>query len=192
MTRLGNFNKEKGKFNKRTKHTTNPFSELNREAIAYVYDELVKLLDNRELSDKEIETLLNNGSFSKIYSYSINKINSIKVDSNNLDGIWKKYNQGSNPEILFNDINGKGTGWCTAGSIQMAEEHLNGGDFYVYFTKDDKDNYTIPRLAIRTDYGSIAEIRGISEDQNIEEGFEEVIDKKLDEFPDKKEYKKQY
>lgn len=36
----------------------------------------------------------------------------------------------------------------------------------------------------------IAEIRGISKDQNIEANMEKVVDKKLEEFPDRDEYKK--
>ena len=105
-------------------------------------------------------------------------------------GIWKKYNQGSNPEILFNDINGKGTGWCTAGGIDTARKHINGGDFHVYYTKDREGNYTKPRIAIRMEGNKIAEIRGISKDQNIEANMEKVVDKKLEEFPDRDKYKK--
>ena len=37
----------------------------------------------------------------------------------------------------------------------------------------------------------IAEIRGISENQNIESNMEKVVDKKLEEFPDRDKYKKQ-
>ena len=36
----------------------------------------------------------------------------------------------------------------------------------------------------------IAEIRGISENQNIESNMEKVVDKKLEEFPDRDKYKK--
>ena len=37
---------------------------------------------------------------------------------------------------------------------------------------------------------SIAEIRGIAENQNLETNMEEIVDKKLEEFPDKDLYKK--
>lgn len=36
----------------------------------------------------------------------------------------------------------------------------------------------------------IAEIRGVLEDQNIELELEDIVEKKLDEFPDKERYKK--
>ena len=106
------------------------------------------------------------------------------------DGIWKKYNQGSDPNILFNDIHGKGTGWCTAGGIETAKKHIDGGDFYVYYTKDEKGEYTNPRIAIRTENGKLAEVRGIAENQNLESNMEKVVEEKLKEFPDAEAYKK--
>lgn len=191
MIRLGYFDKKEDKYTKRTETTVKPFIEINREAIAMVYDELIKVLNNEPVDDKKLEELLKSGSFSKIYAYCIKKLNGIKKDNTNSDeGIWKKYLQGSDPNILFNDIHGKGTGWCTAGGLETATEHLEGGDFYVYFTKDENGEYTCPRIAIRTDYGEIAEIRGIAQSQNLESNMEKIVEKKLDEFPDKEEYKK--
>ena len=191
MLKLGFFDKEKNSYTKRTESTVKPFIELNREALSLIYSELVKVLNKESIDDKKLNELINNGSFSKLYSYAILKLDSVKDDGfKSDDGIWKKYNKGSNPEILFNDINGKGTGWCTAGGIKTASNHINGGDFHVYYTKDREENYTKPRIAIRMNGNQIAEIRGISENQNIEANMEKVIDKKLEEFPDRDEYKK--
>ena len=191
MLKLGFFDKEKNSYTKRTESTVKPFIELNREALSLIYSELVKVLNKESIDDKKLNELINNGSFSKLYSYAILKLDSVKDDGfKSDDGIWKKYNKGSNPEILFNDINGKGTGWCTAGGIGTASAHINGGDFHVYYTKDREGNYTKPRIAIRMEDDQIAEIRGISKDQNIEANMEKVVDKKLEEFPDRDEYKK--
>ncbi len=191
MLKLGFFDKEKNSYTKRTESTVNPFIELNREALSLIYSELVKVLNKENIDDEKLNELINNGSFSKLYSYAILKLDSVKDDGfKSDDGIWKKYNKGSNPEILFNDINGKGTGWCTAGGIKTASNHINGGDFHVYYTKDREGNYTKPRIAIRMEDDQIAEIRGISKDQNIEANMEKVVDKKLEEFPDRDEYKK--
>ena len=191
MLKLGFFDKEKNSYTKRTESTVNPFIELNREALSLIYSELVKVLNKENIDDEKLNELINNGSFSKLYSYAILKLDSVKDDGfKSDDGIWKKYNKGSNPEILFNDINGKGTGWCTAGGIETARAHINGGDFHVYYTKDREGNYTKPRIAIRMEDDQIAEIRGISKDQNIEANMEKVVDKKLEEFPDRDEYKK--
>ena len=38
LKKMGDFDKEKGEFKKRTKSTTAPWPELNAEALAYVYD----------------------------------------------------------------------------------------------------------------------------------------------------------
>ena len=191
MLKLGFFDKEKNSYTKRTESTVKPFIELNREALSLIYSELIKFLNKESIDDEKLNALINNGSFSKLYSYAILKLDSVKDDGfKSDDGIWKKYNQGSNPEILFNDINGKGTGWCTAGGIDTARAHINGGDFHVYYTKDREGNYTKPRIAIRMEGNKIAEIRGISKDQNIEANMEKVVDKKLEEFPDRDEYKK--
>ena len=191
MLKLGYFDKEKNSYTKRTESTVKPFIELNREALSLIYSELVKVLNKENIDDEKLNELINNGSFSKLYSYAILKLDSIKDDGfKSDDGIWKKYNQGSNPEILFNDINGKGTGWCTAGGIDTARKHINGGDFHVYYTKDREGNYTKPRIAIRMENNKIAEIRGIAEEQNIEANMEKVVDKKLEEFPDRDKYKK--
>ena len=191
MLKLGYFDKEKNRYTKRTESTVKPFIELNREALSIIYSELIKVLNKENIVDKKLNVLINNGSFSKLYSYAVLKLDSVKDDGfKSNDGIWKKYNKGSNPEILFNDINGKGTGWCTAGGIETARAHINGGDFHVYYTKDRERNYTKPRIAIRMKDNQIAEIRGISENQNIETNMEKVVDKKLEEFPDGDEYKK--
>ncbi len=191
MIKLGFFDKKEEKYTKRTEGTVKPFIEINREALAMVYDELIKVLNKEQVDDKKLEELLKGGSFSKIYAYCIKKIDSVKKDNiKSDDGIWKKYLQESDPNILFNDIHGKGTGWCTAGGLETATQHINGGDFYVYFTKDENGEYTCPRIAIRTQHKRIAEIRGIAEEQNLESNMEKVVEKKLEEFPDKDEYKK--
>lgn len=191
VMKIGYFDKEKNEFTKRTSSTIKPFIEINHEAVSMLYDELSKYLDKQKISDIQLEQLIKNGSFSKIYSYITRKLDSVKkLTSNSNEGIWKKYEQGSAPEILFNDIHGKGTGWCTAGGINTASSHLEGGDFHVYYTKDENGEYTNPRIAIRMNYNKIAEIRGIAENQNLESEMECVVEEKLNEFRDKDEYKK--
>ena len=60
----------------------------------------------------------------------------------------------------------------------------------IYYTKDKNGNYTIPRACIRSYDYEIQEVRGIDKDQNMEYELIEIVDKKLDEYPDKYEYKK--
>ena len=191
IIRIGYYDKEKESFTKRTKDTLKPFIEINHEAIAMMYDVMVKALNKEDINDDILLSLINNGNFSKIYAYCIKKLEETKKDNTNSTiGIWKKYDMGSDPNILFNDIHGKGTGWCTAGGIETASNHLNGGDFYVYYTEDKEGEFTCPRIAIRMEYYNIAEVRGIGPNQNMESNMEMVAKEKLKEFPDGEEYQK--
>jgi hypothetical protein len=75
---------------------------------------------------------------------------------------WKKYDQSDDiaeAEKLNADL--VGTNWCTGGSVGTANDHLRGGDFYVYYDEGD------PQVAIRTNDGQIAEVRGRGDAQNI-------------------------
>ena len=190
MQRLGAYDKEKGKFNKRMDSTTSVFIDLNYEALALVYDNLCTVLGGNKLDGDSLQKLIENGSFSKIYGYFIKKIESRKqelLDSN--DGIWIKYEHGSEPDKLVESLQGKGTGWCTAG-YETAKKQLFSGDFYVYYTKDGNNTYSQPRIAIRMEGDSIGEIRGIAKQQNLEPEMEGVLSEKLKEFPDREKYLK--
>ena len=109
------------------------------------------------------------------------------------DGKWVKYNFGNEQDatILYNSLQGHNCPWCTAGSLKVAKgqilgnKYYIGGDFYVYYTYDEKFNPVIPRIAIRMDgTDTIGEIRGVADQsQNVEEGFEDIIKSKLEEIP---------
>ena len=190
IVKIGEFDKNRKEFTRRTNSTIKPFLGLNKEGVALLYDELCKYLNKDKVDDENLENLIKNGSFFKIFGYITSKLDSIvKNRSNATDGIWKKYEKDSDFNILVEALEGKGTGWCTAGK-ETAKAQLEYGDFYVYFTKDNEGNYTIPRIAIRIEYDCIAEVRGVAEEQQIEPEFEDVVEEKLNEFPDKDEYKK--
>lgn len=190
MIKLGSYDKKKGSFSKRTENTTNIFVDLNREALALIYDELVHILNGRTIDDKLLQKLLEDGSFSKLYAYMIAKLDKErKYISDSNEGIWVKYDCGSNPDKLVDSLKGKGTGWCIAG-IKTAENYLKQGDFYIYYTKDFNGEYRQPRIAIRMKGNSIEEIRGIAEKQNLESEMEEVLNQKLEGFSDREKYYK--
>lgn len=190
MLKLGTYNKEKGTFNKRTKHTIEPFADLNREALAMSIDMMIKLINKEEIDDKELENLVKIGSFQKIYTYILTKLlkDNKNITKRNI-GKWIKYDQGSDHMPLVNSLQGYNTGWCTAGE-STAKTQLQSGDFYVYYTLDEIDEYKVPRIAIRMEHGKIAEIRGIANDQNLESEMECVVEEKIKDFPDKEEYYK--
>ena len=190
IVKLGSFDKEKNKYNKRTDKTIANFPELNREALALAYDYINKYLNKEKLDDEKLEQLILNGSFKNIYIYIIKKLDGINKDNeNNNDGIWIKYNQGSDHTKLVNSLVGRGTGWCTAGE-ETAKKQLEMGDFHIYYTLDKNGEYTNPRIAIRMERNRIAEIRGVAEKQNLEPEMDSVLKEKLEEFPDKDKYYK--
>ena len=55
---------------------------------------------------------------------------------------------------LVESLKGYNTGWCTAGE-STAKTQLQGGDFYVYYTLDENDEYKVPRIAIRMENNQI-------------------------------------
>ena len=189
MIKLGVFDKEKKEFLKRTKNTSAPYIDLNREVLAKVYDVLIHQIGENKLSNLEEQALANGESFKKLYTYFLKKV--IEQDkSQETEGIWIKYEQGSDYHPLLESLQGKNTGWCTAGET-VAREQLENGDFYVYYTKDKNNEYKNPRIAIRMDgKTTIGEIRGIAKDQNLEPHMGKILDEKLNEFPDKKDYQK--
>ena len=190
MLKLGSFNKETGKYSKRTKSTTAKFADLNREALALSIDALLKYLNRKTISDKELEIIVKTGSFQSIYTYITNRLlsNNHNIVKRN-EGIWIKYDQGSDHMPLVNSLQGYNTGWCTAGE-ETAEAQLQGGDFYVYYSLDENDDYKVPRIAIRMEGNTIGEIRGVADEQNLEPEMEEVVAEKIKDFPDKDKYYK--
>lgn len=197
MLRLSNYDKEKKAFSTRSKDTVSPFPDLNREALAYVVDVIDERINNKytayvPIKDNapKLQELLSKEDFGKLYAYAIENIT--PAETNELfitEGKWVKYPKGSDHIPLVNSLQGKGTGWCTAGE-STAEIQLKGGDFYVYYSKDRSGKPAIPRAAIRMEEDKIAEVRGIAFEQNLDPYIQDVVEKKLDGFPDKEKYKK--
>jgi hypothetical protein len=195
---MGDYDKEKKQFTKRSKGTTKPFPDLNREALAYVLDAIEKKyqgqnVDLTKLSQEdqeEFQKLISGENFGKLYSWAIEKVTPESIDQlANIQGKWVKYDQNSDHMPLVESLQGHGTGWCTAGE-STAKMQLSGGDFYVYYSQDKEGSPTIPRVAIRMQGDSIGEIRGIAPDQNMDPYITDVVKEKLKEFTDGSAYEK--
>ena len=190
MLGLSTYDKEKQEFGKRTDKTTTPFIDLNMEALSKVYDILKSEIGEDNLTDEEREILSNGEGFKKLYTYYLTNLDSKIMNNDETEGIWIKYDMGSDYMPLWESLQGKNTGWCTAGK-ETAKIQLENGDFYVYYTKDENNEYKNPRIAIRMNgKNKIGEVRGTSKNQNLESNMEPIIDKKLEEFTDKDKYKK--
>ncbi len=190
MLKIGKYDKIKGIFNRRTNETVVPFIDLNREALSLAIDLITKYVRKEKNEDDELKKLVASESFQKIYPYILTKVlsNNKNIVKRN-EGIWVKYNQGSDYMPLVNSLKGYNTGWCTA-SDGTAKSQLENGDFYVYYTLDENNEYKVPRIAIKMEHGQIGEIRGVAENQNIESEMENVVAEKIKDFPDKDKYYK--
>jgi hypothetical protein len=184
VVKMGTYDKEKKEFSKRGKNTTGIFPDLNREALAFTYDVLEKHhLKHEKHNNEELNRIVDSANFSKIYAYAIDKVTlASKENKEKTEGEWIKFNQGDDPTVLYESLQGHSTGWCTAGE-ETARIQLKNGDFYVYYSKDQDNKNTIPRVAIRMDHGQVAEVRGIEKDQNIESNLLDIAQEKYHQLP---------
>ena len=205
ITGLSQYDKEAHEFKKRSKNTTSPFPDINREALAYVLDAVEKqqkekaekkgkkkteTTTEQQPTDEEWEKLLKTQNFGKLYGYAIEKITpASEEEKENIQGEWVKYDQGSNPKPLYESLQGHGTGWCTAGE-SVADTQLKAGDFYVFYSRDKQGLNKIPRVAIRMEGGEIAEVRGIEAEQNLEPIMTDIAKEKMATLQGGKKYEK--
>lgn len=218
LKRMGEFDEEGGKFKKRTKSTVAPWPELNAEALSYVYDKVSEgVIQGKDIEDKQMTELLNRGNFAAMYAYAIysTEVGGLTPELREItDGSWVKYDriegeyrpnysrrrtrrgyEATDESPVNNDtamqlagsLQEKGTGWCTAGT-NTAVHQLSKGDFYVYYTRDNNGNDTMPRVAIRMEGNQVTEVRGIAPRQNVEDNLLDVVAEKLNTLPGGSEY----
>ncbi len=185
LVKLTNYDVETGKFGNR-KDSMLPFPELNRAAFATVVDAIIKKVNGKELSnikDPEMLKLLEKTSFADLYGRALFLESQKKMDLTSTEGRWVTYPQGSDPKALVESLREMSTGWCTAGEA-TAKSQLADGDFHVFYTKDEDGKIRVPRLAIRMDGSSIAEVRGVGKDQNLDAKIAEtsILQDKLNAF----------
>ncbi|MEI6346222.1 MAG: hypothetical protein WCO79_03245 [bacterium] len=193
ITKLSQFDKDLGKFKTRTDSTVAPFPDIYREPLAQIADAYQKVAeDNKTLKDPEIKDLFSK-KFPTLYAELIQKSLAASIENKEgTAGEWVKYfhDNEADAEKLYQSLEGKGTGWCTAGK-STAEAQINSGDFYVYYTYDKDQNPTQPRIAIRMEEDKIAEVRGILQHQSLEPQMNDILEAKLRSFgPEADKYKK--
>lgn len=181
ILKLSQFDKSLGKFKSRTETTVAPYPDIYREPLAKIcdmYEEAIK--SGKPKNDPEFTK-----SFPKLYAELITESLASKIESNEeIRGEWVKYEQGNTQDAqkLFESLDGKGTGWCTAGH-STAEMQIQSGDFYVYYSYDQNNKPTQPRVAIRMDgTDKIGEVRGVLEHQALEPQMTGILEEKLKEF----------
>lgn len=185
VTKLSQFDKERGEFKKRTESTVAPFPDIYREPLAQIADiyEMVQR-DNKSLKEADIRDAFSK-KFPALYAELIQRSLAASLEGREQTaGKWVKYGKGERGagDRLYASLEGKRTGWCTAGR-STAQTQISSGDFYVYYTNDASGTPTQPRLAIRMDgTDRIGEVRGILPHQGVEPVMQAVLDTKLGEF----------
>ena len=193
IIKLSQFDKERGEFKKRTSTTVAPYPDIYREPLAQLADLYEKVKeDNKALKDEEVQELFSK-KFPSAYAELIQKTLEQRQESDEeIKGEWIKYEHGNSDdaERLYKSLENKGTGWCTAGR-STAQTQIESGDFYVYYTYNDKNEPTQPRIAIRMQDNHIGEVRGVLPHQNLEPIMQPILEDKLKDFGGEAEsYKK--
>lgn len=189
--------KESAIFKKRNKETVASFPPLNARALALTISVLAERLEGRagkrpigsienksiKLNDEEFKKLLSSENFSNIYAQFLIELPQYSTEGlQEIRGKWIKYDRYSDHTKLVKSLEGYPLEWCTA-NPDTAKSHLEGGDFYVYYSINDEGKAVIPRLAIRMQEDQIAEDpRGIAPNQNLDPYITPVLDEKLKEF----------
>lgn len=205
---LGDYDKDKGEFTKRSQGSTRLFPDIDRGALAYV-QQMIEAASDPEMLErlrKAQETVdapqdqfivrekainFSKLSFAKQYAEGIKAAGEITPEMREeAKGKWIKYQKGTDPTALWASLQNKGTAWCTKG-FATAEMQLKGGDFYVYYTYDRQGKPTIPRIAIRMQQENIGEVRGVADNaQNLEANMADVANAKMRELPGADKYRK--
>ena len=199
LLKTGVYNRDQKNFSLRTQDTADPYPDLNREALHRVSE----ILENhythqtQKIQGQDMDLLLREANpsrmFGNLYGYYLHHYTNSLVSFNPqvTRGQWVKYPRGDEQaaKTLFESVQGKGTGWCLAGSCKVSQDYIKHEDFYLYYSLDREGRPTIPRIAIAIDneVGEIHEIRGRGSDQALDSFISEsgVLDKKLLEFGDK-------
>lgn len=183
LEKMGTLDKEKSAYSTRTPTTVAPFPELNSEALGWVYKKLDASTNQKNRvpeEDKQLETLIKAKDFTKLYAFAqIETAGNLNRES--IEGQWRKYNKGSDHHILERDLKSKGTGWCTAEG--SAKGQLQGGDFYVYYSKGADGKYTEPRVAIRMEGDHVGEVRGVNPRQELEPALLDIAQTQYHQLP---------
>lgn len=184
IAKLSQFDKALGKFKERTASTTAPFPDIYREALAQVADLYQSAQRDKTLfNDPDFQSFLSK-KFPAQYADKIQAtLEHSQEDREQIEGVWVKYEQGDDDgaKKLYDSLQGRGTGWCTAGH-STAQTQIESGDFYVFYSNDSKGLPVHPRLAIRMEDDHIGEVRGILPHQEVEPILQETLDAKLADF----------
>jgi hypothetical protein len=195
MLKMGSYDEDRKKYNKRNETTAAPFPELDQQALALVFDEIRRkqigktsqIDTDDKKSQEEFSNRLKSENFNKLYAFAQEHLNSLRLPTERLsvtEGEWRVFPQGSNAREVVNSLEGFHTKWCIAGQ-GTAEGYLSRSDLHIYFSQNTESKNTIPRACIvdSKDRG-ITEVRGVISDevnmQHLDDYIAPVVEEKLE------------
>ena len=153
MTKMGRYNKGKGKYETRNETTVAPYPNPDAEVLASVFDVINRYYGNGEKQfyteegerNIKLEQIVQSGSFPKIFNaiqQDIAPILEPPEKAEDVHGEWVEYELGDEDDIARA---ARGTGWCVA-SPSVGRHYLEYGtygdedDEYDDYEYDDYDN----------------------------------------------------
>ena len=204
MLKQGDYDPVSNKYNKRTNATVANFPELDPQALALVFDEVVKhkkgemssVTFSEQEKKKEFDNLLKSENFGKLYALMQEHVRSLKSPEDGLENIrgeWKVFPKGTSHEELTAPLQNFQTKWCIAGE-GYAKSYLSHSDMWVYFSEDANGQNTIPRSCIVDNKSQgITEVRGIvftdKVSQHLDSYIAPVVQEKLQTIPSGEKWK---
>lgn len=74
IVKIGAYDEIRGKYNKRTKSTIAPFIDIDYEVLAFLYNNMCSFFRGEKLDDVNLEKIMRDANFSKLYNYCLEKV----------------------------------------------------------------------------------------------------------------------
>ena len=218
MTKMGKYNKAKGRYETRNETTVAPYPDPDAEILANVFDLVNRYHgnDQKEFYTEEgernikLEQIVSSGNFSKIYNavqQDILPIVEPPQKTEDVHGEWIEYGLGDEDDVARA---ANGTGWCIGGSTATARHYLaygnygqasysgenepeqdNGARFILFHIIDPKTGKMSKNAvaSIRLDTdGQVAEISGLESGQALNDSLVPIVEEKVKSLPGGEEF----
>ena len=136
MTKMGRYDKSKGRYATRNKTTVAPYPSPDAEVLSGVFETISRYYGNNEKEfyteegerNIELENVVQSGNFARIYDaieHDITPIIEPPENPEDIHGQWIEYGIGEEDDIARA---AKGTGWCVASS-SVGRNYLEYGTY---------------------------------------------------------------
>lgn len=183
MSKLGAFDREKGRYAVRRKDTIVPYPVLNPEALALTYD-AVRMVHQYGLSP-DFEAI-KEGRFNEIYSTFLLEVKSAlptPESPDDVEGEWRVYTDKDIYSIMHA---AEGTGWCVDRMSSAKEYTENGGQFHFFHLRDGETGVMSPVAvaSIHVRDGVALEVSGLKggSEQMVEDALVPTVYEKVKTF----------